>query len=114
MNNSFALMLALAACGLILALPAQAAKDRRPAAQPVAQADKKASDAGKENQRAARRRDEGERGYGYGFERRQRSERPADVGGRDRPASRDTRTERSDRPDRRERGFDRPSRRNRH
>lgn len=116
MNTRRTLMLALATGGLILALPAGAADDLAGGTYLLARADAKDAAIGRENRRSARRQDDGERGYGYGYERRQRSERPDDLGGRDRQASRDARTERSANTERGERvwrGDDRPARRNR-
>jgi hypothetical protein len=111
MNTCSALMLALATGGLILAMPARAADDLPTGAFLLARADTNDVKPGKESRRTARRPDDGERAYGYGFERRQRADRPDDVGGRDRREVRDARSERTERTERSWRGEERPVRR---
>ena len=104
MNTQRALILALAAGLLAPAIPAQAAED----VIVIARADAADFSYGKENRRA-RRTDEGERGYGYGYERRQGGERADDMSARDRGDARVWRPVRNEHRDRKDRD-DRPSR----
>jgi hypothetical protein len=113
MNTRRTLLLALATGGVILALPTRAADNLSAGAYLLARSGSQDASPGRENRRTTRRQDDGERSYGYGYERRQRSDRPDDPGGRDQQASREVRTERAERSNRVWRGDDRPGRRNR-
>jgi hypothetical protein len=110
MNTCSALMLALATGGLVLATPVRAADDLPAGAYLLARADTNDAKPGPESRRTNRRPDVGERGYGYGYERRQRTDRPDAVVERDRREVRDARSERTERV---WHGDERPTRRDR-
>lgn len=111
MNTHRALILALAlAAGLLApAIRAQAAEE----AIVIARAESGDPRFGRDGRRAGRSA-EGERGYGYGYERRQGAERPGDFAARDRAVPREWRPERQERRDRNPREEGRPSRNERH